>query len=242
MLARILGPMAAFAGVLVLASSAALTAAEEPATAARQANAQKRDQSQNQQQEKKVQSVTTYRVSTLTGMNVKNREGKDIGQIEDLLVDIHDGQIGYAILSFGGFFGIGDKWFPIPWRELTVYHDEQESYLVADVSKQFLETAPSFDSKDFPDMTADWQSKIDAIFPTQTGKVMSVADDRLVLSLGEMGEHSYPVASNVMVTRDGAKVELDQVKSGDQAKVKTREEAGIRIVTHIDAHSTRTVR
>lgn len=94
--------------------------------------------------QKKVQTDYTYRVSTLVGMEVRNREGTHIGKLEDILVDVRDGQVRCGILSFGGILGIGDKLFPIPWRELTMRIKDKKAYLVADVSKEFLTKAPSF--------------------------------------------------------------------------------------------------
>lgn len=232
-----------WAAAACFAASLALAA---PATA--QQRAPERDPPKQQQkdataQHDKVHTVFSYRSSTLTGMAVKNRQGEDIGKIEDMLIDIRSGKVGYAILSFGGFLGFGDKLFPIPWRELTVTFDEKDTYLVADLSKEFLDTAPSFDRRHWPDMTGDWMASVDAVYPSHSGTVVSVADDRLVMDFGkEMGEQTYPVATNAAVTRDGAEVGLKDLKQGDQAKVKTQQQAGIRVVTRIDAESGTTIR
>lgn len=195
-------------------------------------------------QEKKVQTNFTYRTSTLIGMQVKNLEGKEIGKIEDLLVDIRDGRVGYGILSFGGILGIGDKLFPVPWRELTLKFEENEAFLVADISKDFLDKAPGFARNEWPDMTPDWMATVDALFPMHSGTLVDVGEERLTMSLGEKGEgkHSHAVASNAVMTRDGAKAMLADLKKGDHIKVTTEEQAGIRVVTRIDAHSPRTAR
>jgi len=191
---------------------------------------------------KKVQTDYTYRASTLVGMEVMNHDGTNIGKLEDLLVDVRDGQVKCGILSFGGIFGIGDKLFPIPWHQLTMRIDDKKTYLVADVSKEFLTKAPSFARNEWPDMTPQWLGLIETMFPVHAGKVVSASKDHLVMTLGDFGktEHSHPVASDAVVTRDGAPVALKDLKNGDRIKVTTEEQAGIRVVTRIDAHTAPT--
>jgi sporulation protein YlmC with PRC-barrel domain len=193
-------------------------------------------------QQKKVQMDYTYRATTLLGMEVKNREGTHIGKLEDLLIDARDGQVRCGILSFGGILGIGDKLFPIPWHELTLRIEENKAFLVADVSTEFLKTAPSFARNEWPDMTPKGLAFLEAMFRVHSGRLLSVSRDHLVMTLGDFGktEHSHPVASNAVVTRDGATVALTDLKNGDRIKVTTEEEAGIRVVTRVDAQSTPT--
>ena len=57
---------------------------------------------------------------TLTGDAVVNREKEDLGKIEHLMIDVETGRVAYAVLSFGGFLGIGDKLFAIPWSALAI--------------------------------------------------------------------------------------------------------------------------
>ena len=73
-----------------------------------------------------------YRASSVVGSGVKDLANKDAGKIEDLLLD-HRGHVGYAVVSFGGFMGIGDKLFAVPWdavivdrEKRTVYHRREE--------------------------------------------------------------------------------------------------------------------
>jgi hypothetical protein len=60
------------------------------------------------------------------------------------MIDLENGRIAYAVLSFGGFLGMGDKLFAIPWNTLTV--DTVEKRFVLDVDKKKLELAPGFDN------------------------------------------------------------------------------------------------
>jgi sporulation protein YlmC with PRC-barrel domain len=86
---------------------------------------------------------------TINGDRVKDRNGEDVGKIEDIMIDLESGDVAYAVLSFGGFLGMGDKLFAVPWRALTV--NEQEHEFVIDTDKQTLENAPGFDKDNWPD-------------------------------------------------------------------------------------------
>src|SRR5262245_56820592 len=61
---------------------------------------------------------------TLTVDGVRNAAGDDLGKIEEIMIDIPSGRVAYAVLSFGGFLGMGNKLFAVPWNALTV--DEVE--------------------------------------------------------------------------------------------------------------------
>jgi hypothetical protein len=93
---------------------------------------------------------------TLTGNRVKNLQGEDLGNIEDLAIDIDSGRIAYAVLSFGGFLGLGDKLFAIPWEALSL--ETREGVLTSDrifilnVDKERLENAPGFEKNNWPNM------------------------------------------------------------------------------------------
>src|ERR1035438_10695142 len=65
-----------------------------------------------------MQSVLA--ADTLTGDKVVNRQKEDLGTIEHLMIDVKKGRLAYAVLSFGGFLGMGDKLFAIPWGALAV--------------------------------------------------------------------------------------------------------------------------
>src|SRR5581483_3968898 len=84
------------------------------------------------------------------GTAVRRLSGEKIGTIQRLMVDKVSGNVAYAVLRFGGFFGIGDKHLPIPWASLK-YDTTTESYHVA-ISDAELAQAPSYGAdKDF-----DW--------------------------------------------------------------------------------------
>lgn len=92
------------------------------------------------------------------GSSVKDASGKEAGKIEDLLIDSR-GQIAYAVVSFGGLMGIGDKLFAIPWNAVMVDRDNKTVYL--DVTKETLERAPSFPKDRWPDANdREWGSGV----------------------------------------------------------------------------------
>ena len=92
----------------------------------------------------------TMSATSLTGDKVVNTSGENLGKIEDLMIDVFNGRVVYAVLSFGGFLGIGDKLFAIPWSSLTL--DEANKRFILDVPKNVLETAPGFDKDKWPDL------------------------------------------------------------------------------------------
>ena len=88
--------------------------------------------------------------SSICSDRVWNNSGEELGAIEELMVDVNTGQIAYAVLSFGGFLGIGDKLFAIPWNALKLDSDNQVFKL--NVERKTLENAPGFDKDNWPDM------------------------------------------------------------------------------------------
>jgi sporulation protein YlmC with PRC-barrel domain len=89
--------------------------------------------------------------STLTGDAVQNTAGEDLGKIEEIMIDIETGRVGYCVVSFGGFLGMGTKLFAVPYSALTV--DTDKKCFVLNVSKDRLKEAPGFDKDKWPDMT-----------------------------------------------------------------------------------------
>jgi sporulation protein YlmC with PRC-barrel domain len=86
--------------------------------------------------------------SSIAGTKVVNPTGEDLGSIEDLMLHTDTGEVAYAVLSFGGFLGMGDKLFAIPWEALTI--DTANHAFVLDVDREKLENAPGFDKNDWP--------------------------------------------------------------------------------------------
>lgn len=86
--------------------------------------------------------------NSLAGDAVRNSAGEDLGRINDFMIDLDNGHIVYAVLSFGGFMGMGDKLFAIPWEALAI--DLDEGRFVLNIDRKDLEDAPGFDKNDWP--------------------------------------------------------------------------------------------
>ncbi|MGA2984053.1 MAG: PRC-barrel domain-containing protein [Terriglobia bacterium] len=93
---------------------------------------------------------TLLSTSSLTGDSVVNRAGEDMGKIEEIMIDLDHGRVAYAVLSFGGFLGMGDKLFAIPWQAFSV--DTAHKKLILNAKKEVLEKAPGFDKTNWPNM------------------------------------------------------------------------------------------
>ncbi|MDQ2994485.1 MAG: PRC-barrel domain-containing protein, partial [Pseudomonadota bacterium] len=91
-----------------------------------------------------------------------NPQNEHIGQIEELMINLDKGEIGYAVLSVGGVLGIGEKYFAIPWKVLTV--DQENKCLVLNVDKEKFEKAPGFDKDHWPDMTPEFTDSLNAFY------------------------------------------------------------------------------
>lgn len=89
-------------------------------------------------------------VDTLEGCAVINRAGEDLGEIQDIMIDVRSGRVAYAVLSFGGVLGIGNKLFAIPWDSLTL--DAERRCFVLDIARERLEHSPGFDKSHWPSM------------------------------------------------------------------------------------------
>lgn len=84
--------------------------------------------------------------SRVIGTDVYNTEGKHIGSIEDVMLDKTSSNIMFAVIGFGGFLGIGEKYHAIPWSSLD-YDPARGGYIVP-FSKEQLEAAPVYDIND----------------------------------------------------------------------------------------------
>lgn len=101
--------------------------------------------------------------SSLSGNKVVNHQDEDIGKIEDLMIDTNRGEVDYAVLSFGGIMGIGDKLFAIPMSAIKI--DTENKRCVLNVDKERLKNAPGFDKDNWPNTTdPSWQSSVQSYY------------------------------------------------------------------------------
>ena len=111
--------------------------------------------------------------NTLDGNDVFNRQDEDLGDIKEIMLDMSNGRVAYAVLSYGGFLGMGDKLFAVPWGALTL--DTVNKRFVLDVEKDRLDNAPGFDKDQWPDMAdTTWNKEIHdyyGVTPYSDGRV-----------------------------------------------------------------------
>ena len=88
---------------------------------------------------------------TLLGEDVSNERGESLGHIKEIMLRMTDGTVAYAVLSFGGIFGMGDKLFVVPWAALKL--DTENKRFLLNIDKERLQNAPGFDKDEWPDMT-----------------------------------------------------------------------------------------
>jgi sporulation protein YlmC with PRC-barrel domain len=87
---------------------------------------------------------------TLMGNDVYNQDGEDLGDIKEFMIDMASGRVAYAVLSFGGLLGMGDKLFAVPWAALKL--DTKNKRFTLNVPKARLSEAPGFDKNSWPPM------------------------------------------------------------------------------------------
>jgi len=103
---------------------------------------------------------------TLVGNGVYNQNDENLGDIKEIMLDMRSGKVGYAALSFGGFLGMGEKLFAVPWNALKL--DTKNKRFVLNVAKDRLKDAPGFDKDHWPDMAdQSWSKKIHSYYGTQ---------------------------------------------------------------------------
>jgi hypothetical protein len=103
---------------------------------------------------------------TLEGNNVIGPAGDDLGTIDHIMLDVPGGRIAYAVLSFGGFLGIGEKLFAVPWSALTL--DTRRKCFVLGIDKEKLKAAPGFDKDHWPTMAdSQWATSIHEYYGTR---------------------------------------------------------------------------
>lgn len=100
--------------------------------------------------------------SKVEGTAVYNQEGEKLGSIHNFMVDKRSGQVEYAVLSFGGLFGLGTDNYPLPWNVLT-YDTDQGGYVV-NLDKSVLEQAPRYSADREPAFDRDYGREVYAFY------------------------------------------------------------------------------
>jgi hypothetical protein len=111
-------------------------------------------------------SKSIVKTKGVIGVNVKNPALEDLGQVEEIMLDKREGTVRYVVLSFGGFLGMGDKLFAIPWN--AFHFDPAEDCFILNVDKEKLKNAPGFDKDHWPNTTDRlWEESIFKFYGTK---------------------------------------------------------------------------
>jgi len=116
------------------------------------------------------ETVALIAASKVKGTSVYDGAGNSLGSIHDVMLDKRKGQVAYAVLSFGGFLGLGEKYHPIPWNRLT--YDEQRAGYVIDLDRSVLEGAPAYSATDASDWSQrNYSNDIDSYYAGQPAAI-----------------------------------------------------------------------
>ena len=117
-------------------------------------------------------AATILKMSEVIDKTVENTNGDNLGEIKDIVVDPSDGSIVYAVVEAGGFLGLGEKYFAIPWRAFQTIPDKDDKgdidRLILNIDKDRLTKAPGFDKKNWPNMADEqWGQTVHSYYNQQ---------------------------------------------------------------------------
>jgi sporulation protein YlmC with PRC-barrel domain len=104
------------------------------------------------------------RASQLIGLAITNSKNENLGEIQDIVLDSANTRIAYAVVGFGGFLGMGEKYFAMPWRvlEISQRSSEDTPRATLGLDRETLKAAPGFDRANWPDMAnPSWAGQVD---------------------------------------------------------------------------------
>ena len=127
----------------------------------------RQQQSQAQQSGQRMQVQRgDMRVTHMQGMEVKNAQGEDIGEVKDVVIDTRSGKVAYVALSHGGFLGIGEDLFAYPVSQFRIGEDRDALVLAAAVTEEQLEEREGFNDDNWPRLRddRDYWAEVDEAF------------------------------------------------------------------------------
>jgi sporulation protein YlmC with PRC-barrel domain len=104
-------------------------------------------------------AYSPVKASSIIGTKVINSEGESLGDIKEIVIDPHLGKVAYVVVSFGGFLGMGEKLFAIPFSSFE-YNLTKNEYML-NIAKDRLTAAPCFDPDRWPSMADEqWHRRV----------------------------------------------------------------------------------
>ncbi|QBR84728.1 PRC-barrel domain containing protein [Legionella israelensis] len=111
----------------------------------------------------------------VVGTCVKNPQGENLGKVEEVILDKLQGSVSYVVLSFGGFMGMGDKLFAMPWEIFS--YDENEDCFIINTDKEKLKQSEGFDKNQWPDIeSTQWSQRIHNYYGTHPRSIPTGRD------------------------------------------------------------------
>jgi hypothetical protein len=148
-----LGTMAAIAAVIAIGTQTAPTGAQVVERSNSNVDRpldRETDRDVNRMHRDMNHAHNTCKASDVIGMNVRGLNGEDnIGSINDLVIN-HDGRVKYAAVSFGGFLGMGDKLFAVPFESIDFVKTDDDAYARIDVTEETLKEKKGFNQDNWP--------------------------------------------------------------------------------------------
>lgn len=112
-------------------------------------------------------SSSLMSATSIVGDEVCNLKHDKLGKIEDIMLDLQRGEIRYAVLSSGGFLGMGDRLFAVPWQALK--QDREHKRFTLDIDTERLKNAPGFDKENWPNMAdSSWNTSIKSYYSARS--------------------------------------------------------------------------
>lgn len=159
------------------------------------------------------------RGNTFIGADVQNPQGQNLGDIKDIVIDRTSGRIAYAVVSFGGFLGMGEKLFAVPWGAFSQKADKDT--FVLDVDKERLKNAPGFDAHNWPQMASrEWVTSLYSYYNVPPYWVATPGASMAMATVKNVDPNQRTITLQV----DGRM--LQNLQAGDSTQVMIRKNAG----------------
>jgi len=159
------------------------------------------------------------RGNTFIGADVQNPQGQNLGDIKDIVIDRTSGRMAYAVVSFGGFLGMGEKLFAVPWGAFSQKADKDT--FVLDVDKERLKNAPGFDAHNWPQMASrEWVTSLYSYYNVPPYWVATPGASMAMATVKNVDPNQRTITLQV----DGRM--LQNLQAGDSTQVTIRKNAG----------------
>ena len=157
--------------------------------------------------------------NTFIGADVENPQGQNLGDIKDIVIDRASGRIAYAVVSFGGFLGMGEKLFAVPWGAFSQPNANKDKLVLA-VDKERLKNAPGFEQHNWPQMTSrEWVTGLYSYYNIPPYWTASTEASMATATVKNVDPNQRTITLQV----DGRM--LQNLQAGDSTRVTIRKDA-----------------